>query len=92
MNVSIIGAAGHCGRQVSAQLLDERLLPPTARSVTPAQVALSGEWLDIHGVVAAPVIIGLDGWASVYPLVPSPDEAEAIVTAANAIASANEAC
>ncbi|MFH1981872.1 MAG: lactate dehydrogenase [Pseudomonadota bacterium] len=59
--------------------------------VIPAQVALAGEWLDIHGVVAAPVVIGLDGWQSVYPLAPRPDEAAAIVAAAGAIATANAA-
>lgn len=31
MNVAIIGAAGSCGRQVAAQLLDRHILPPSAR-------------------------------------------------------------
>jgi malate dehydrogenase len=31
MDVAIVGAAGSCGRQVAAQLLDRRILPPSAR-------------------------------------------------------------
>src|SRR5262245_61727428 len=31
MNIAIVGAAGSCGRQLTAQLLDRRLLPASAR-------------------------------------------------------------
>jgi malate dehydrogenase len=31
MNIAIVGAAGSCGRQLAAQLLDRRLLPASAR-------------------------------------------------------------
>ena len=85
---------GHTTEMATAHAVVEivRAFVGSELRVIPAQVALTGEWLDIHGVVAAPVIIGLDGWESVYPLVPRPDETEAIVTAANAIATANAGC
>ena len=59
--------------------------------VLPAQVALEGEWLGLHGVVAAPVILGLDGWDSVCPLEPNPDEVVALTVALDSIAAANAA-
>jgi malate dehydrogenase len=31
VNIAIVGAAGSCGRQLTAQLLDRHLLPPSAR-------------------------------------------------------------
>lgn len=31
MDLAIIGATGHCGRQLAVQLLDGRVLPATAR-------------------------------------------------------------
>ena len=85
---------GHTTEMATAHAVVEivRAFVGSEFRVIPAQVALTGEWLDIHGVVAAPVITGLDGWESVYPLVPHPDETEAIVVAANAIATANAAC
>jgi hypothetical protein len=33
-----------------------------------AQVLLDCGWLGLHGGVAAPVILALDGWEHVYPL------------------------
>ena len=56
-----------------------------------AQVALTEEWLDLHGVVAAPVIPALDGWEHVYPLKLDADEVAGSRTAAEAITAANEA-
>ena len=31
MNLAIVGAAGSCGRQLAAQVLERRLLPASAR-------------------------------------------------------------
>ena len=57
----------------------------------PAQVALDGEWLNLRGVVAAPVILALDGWEHIYPLKLEPDEVAALAAAVDAIARANAA-
>ncbi len=59
--------------------------------VLPAQVALDGEWLGLHGVIAAPVILGLDGWDSVSLLALNPDEVAALTVARDSIAAANAA-
>lgn len=59
--------------------------------VLPAQVALVGEWLNLQGVVAAPVILSLDGWEYVYPLELNADEVAALNAAVDAIAAANAA-
>ena len=57
--------------------------------VIPAQVALAGEWLGIHGVVGAPVVLSLNGWEHIYPVRLSDDETAAVGAAASAIAAAN---
>lgn len=56
----------------------------------PAQVVLEGEWLDIHGVVAAPVVLGPNGWLSVLPLEMNDNEIDAVKAAAKSIQKANE--
>ena len=33
-----------------------------------AQVQLAGEWLDWHGVLGVPVLLGVNGWSQVCPL------------------------
>ena len=55
------------------------------------QVLLEGEWLGLHGVVAAPVILALNGWEHVYPLELNAEEVAALATAVDAIAAANAA-
>ncbi|MCV0425086.1 MAG: hypothetical protein K5905_06420 [Roseibium sp.] len=60
--------------------------------VFPAQIALEGEWLDIHGVVAAPTLLGLEGWDAVYPLELAEDEAEALAVAVAAVDEILQAC
>jgi malate dehydrogenase len=61
------------------------------QKVLAAQVALDGEWLNLRGVVAAPVILSLDGWEHVYPLTLEADEIAALTRAIDAIAVANAA-
>jgi malate dehydrogenase len=61
------------------------------QKVLAAQVALDGEWLNLRGVVAAPVILSLDGWEHVYPLTLAADEIAALTRALDAIAAANAA-
>lgn len=61
------------------------------QNMLPAQVVLEGEWLDLHGVVAAPVILSLDGWEHVYPLELAADEVTAMKRAVDVIARANVA-
>jgi malate dehydrogenase len=56
-----------------------------------AQVALDGEWLNLRGVVAAPVILSLGGWEHLYPLTLEDDEIAALTEATEAIAAANAA-
>lgn len=84
---------GHTTEIATAHSVIEiiRTFLSSKQTVIPAQVALNGQWLGIHGVVAAPVITGPNGWAAVYPLALSPDETEAIAAAADAIAIANKA-
>ncbi len=84
---------GHTTEIATAHSVIEliRIFVSNKQSVIPAQVALNGQWLDIHGVVGAPIITGPDGWASIYPLALSPEETEAVVSAADAIAAANKA-
>jgi malate dehydrogenase len=57
----------------------------------PAQVALDGEWLDLHGVIGAPVILAPEGWERVYPVELDDDEASALMQAVAAIRAANAA-
>jgi malate dehydrogenase len=57
----------------------------------PAQVVLDGEWLDMHGVIGAPVILAPDGWEHVYRLELDADEVSALTRAVDAIAAANAA-
>ncbi len=59
--------------------------------VLPAQVELDGEWLGLHGVIAAPVILGVDGWERICPLKLNPDEVAALTVALDSIAAANAA-
>lgn len=59
--------------------------------VVSAQVALDGEWPDVDGVLAVPVIIGPEGWSGVLPLDLADDEQTALAVAAQAIAEANRA-
>ncbi len=62
-----------------------------AQRALPAQVALDGEWLGLHGVVGAPVILAPDGWEHIYPLQLAPDEIAAMASAVEAISAANAA-
>lgn len=55
----------------------------------PAQVMLDGEWLGLHGVVGAPVVLAPDGWEHIYPLDLETDEVAALRRAVDAIAAAN---
>jgi malate dehydrogenase len=57
----------------------------------PAQVLLDGEWLGLHAVIAAPVILALDGWEHVYPLELNAEEVTSLAMAMDAIAAANAA-
>lgn len=58
--------------------------------IYPAQVALEGEWLNIQGVVAAPVLLGLDGWETVQPIALAEDEEAAVLDAAESVATVIE--
>ena len=61
------------------------------QKVLPSQVALDGEWLNLHGVVAVPVILTSNGWENVNRLELAADEVEALIRAVDAIAAANTA-
>ena len=83
--------AGHTTEVVTAHAVADIVAALVAgeQRVFPAQVALAGEWLGLHGVVGTPVMLSLDGWEHVYPLELRTDETTAIAAAATAIASAN---
>lgn len=85
--------AGHTTEVVTAHAVADIVAALVARrqQVFPLQVALEGEWLDVHGVVGAPVVLSLDGWEHVYPLKLRSDEIAAIENAASAVAAANDA-
>ena len=78
-------ATAHAVAEIVAALVtgEQRALP--------AQVALDGEWLGLHRVVAAPVILALEGWEQVYPLELNAEEVAALMMAVEAIAAANAA-
>ncbi|MEM7168621.1 MAG: lactate dehydrogenase [Pseudomonadota bacterium] len=76
-------ATAHAVAEIAAPLIRGE------HRVRPAQVALDGEWLGLCGVVAAPVLLGLEGWESVYPLDLNEDETTALAAAAHAIEIAN---
>lgn len=59
--------------------------------VFPAQVMLEGEWLELEGSIAVPVLLSVDGWADVHPLALAEDEVAALRSAANAVRAANAA-
>jgi len=53
-----------------------------------AQVQLAGEWLDWHGVLGVPVLLGVNGWSQVCPLPLEADETNALLRAGKAIQDA----
>ncbi len=57
----------------------------------PAQVMLEGDWLDLHGVVAVPIILAPWGWEHVHPLELDADEICALQEAARAVSLSNGA-
>lgn len=61
------------------------------RRVMTAQVHLEGEWLGLHAVIGAPVIIGPEGWVSGLPTPLADDERAALEVAIAAVAEGNAA-
>jgi malate dehydrogenase len=59
--------------------------------VFPAQVMLDGEWLDLEGPIAVPVLLSVDGWTSVHPLALADDEVVSLRAAADAVRAAHAA-
>jgi malate dehydrogenase len=55
----------------------------------PAQVLLEGEWPDLHGPVAVPVLTDPTGWSQVVPEEISAEEQTALVAAVDAISALN---
>ncbi|MGE3189071.1 MAG: hypothetical protein AB7N90_05250, partial [Vicinamibacterales bacterium] len=76
-------ATAHAVADIVAAMVtgDQRALP--------AQVALDGEWLGLHGVAGAPVILSPDGWEHIYPLDLAADEVASVTAAVEAVAAAN---
>jgi malate dehydrogenase len=83
--------AGHTTEVVTAYAVADIVaaLVEGRQRVFPAQVALEGEWLGVHGVVGAPVVLSLNGWEHLYPVELSDVESAAVERAAAAIAAAN---
>ncbi len=60
-----------------------------AKMAIPAQVLLNGEWPDLYGPVAVPVVTDPTGWSQVVPEVISPEEQAALRDAVAAISALN---
>ena len=60
-----------------------------AKMAIPAQVLLDGEWPDLYGPVAVPVVTDPTGWSQVVPEVISPEEQAALRDAVAAISALN---
>lgn len=61
-------------------------LVKSEQRIYPAQVALEGEWLGLTGVIAVPVLLGLEGWDSVQPLELAADEVASLEASLDAVA------
>lgn len=85
--------AGHTTEVVTAHAVVDFVAALVAgrQQVFSAQVALEGEWLGVHGVVGAPVVLSPTGWEHIYPVELDEEETAAVKAAAAAIALANEA-
>lgn len=59
--------------------------------VYPAQVRLTGQFHDLTGVAAVPVMLGPNGWSSVLDVTLAEDEMSALRTSVAAVASSNAA-
>ncbi len=85
--------AGHTTEIVTAHAVADVLEVVLAdRSTTmPLQVRLEGEFHDLHGVVAVPVILDSSGWSAIIDPGLSPDELALLRVATEQIAAANAA-
>ncbi|MFA5179905.1 MAG: hypothetical protein WC405_01175 [Syntrophales bacterium] len=85
--------AGHTTEVVAAHAVADIVesLMIGRQQVIPAQVLLEGEWLGLHGVVGAPVVLSMSGWEHIYPVEMNTDETAAVKAAAEAISAANNA-
>lgn len=83
--------AGHTTEVATAHAVADIVtaLVTGRQQVLPAQVALDGEWLGLHGVVGAPVVLSFNGWEHIHPVELSNEETDAVKTAAAAIAASN---
>jgi malate dehydrogenase len=59
------------------------------RQVMAAQVTLDGEWLDVVGTIAVPVLTDPRGWSHVMPLDVTSDERDALIAATAAVTKAH---
>jgi malate dehydrogenase len=59
------------------------------RQVMAAQVTLDGEWLDLVGTIAVPILTDPQGWSHVMPLEITPSEREALLVANRVVAGAH---
>jgi len=80
-------SAGHTTEVMTAHAVTDLVacLAEARPQVFAAQVQLSGEWLDCHGVLGVPVLLGVNGWSQVCPLPLDHDEVLALQDAAAAI-------
>ena len=84
-------SAGHTTEVVTAHSVADiiRAIVDGHRRVMTAQVHLEGEWLGLHGVIGAPVIVGAEGWVGGLQTRLHDDEMNGIERALAAIADAN---
>ena len=83
-------SGGHTTEVMTAHAVTDLVacLAEAKPQVFAAQVQLAGEWLDWHGVLGVPVLLGVNGWSQVCPLPLEPDEIKALLTAGQAIQNA----
>ena len=84
-------SAGHTTEVVTAHSVAEIIhaIVDGHRRVMTAQVHLEGEWLGLHGVIGAPVIVGAEGWVGGLHSPVHDDELAAIEDALAAITAAS---
>lgn len=85
--------AGHTTEVVTAHAVADiiQAIVEGHRRVMTAQVHLEGEWLGLHAVIGAPVVIGPEGWASGLPTPLADDEFDALEQAVAAVFASNAA-
>lgn len=84
-------SAGHTTEVATAHAVAEIVtaIVEGHRRIFAAQVHLEGEWMGLHAVIGAPIILGPEGWLAGLNAPIADDERAALEQAAAAVAEAN---